>query len=671
MAGEETSREDRLGEVIAGYLRSLEAGKPADREELLRLHPDLAGDLRSFFANHDRMDRAARPIRDAHPVERLPRPFGRYTLQEAIGRGGMGIVYKAYDPTLKRDVALKTDLSGRFASTSEMERFRFEAEAAAGLDHPNIVPIYEVGGEEGQLYFTMKLLEKDSLERRLDAFREDPRKSAQLLLTLARAVRYAHQRAILHRDLKPGNVLLDSEGNPQITDFGLAKRMDGKDDDDIDSPGEPVGTLAYMAPEQTEAQGNRLSTSVDVYGLGAILYALLTGRRPFEGKNAAETLLKVRQEEPVNPRALNARVDADLAAICLKCLEKDPVRRYDSARSLAVDLENWLEGKPIQARPVGRIVRVWRWCRRKPALAGVIALATLLFLFATVVACTSVAGKAASRREILNTNVYEARGFASQVQLQLKAYSAPVLETAEQPALVDLLQKHDLRGLSGFLDRSRSSHASPVFESWFVIDLEGVMIARSPTNAAVGTNVGLRDYFRGTLTHVAGGGPREVHISSVYRSIANNLYMYAICAPIVDSDGKLLAVLAASLSTDDTLGLPTPHDERRKATLVGPFDKGRIAGDPPGQAPDWVIVVHEGVKRGEHAVSISDRFLGELGARQCPGDLHPDSKRRSARNASYADPFQERDPAYQGNWLAGYAPVGNTGFVVIIQQREE
>jgi len=652
MSGEETRREDRLGEVIAGYLRSLEAGKPMDHEEYIRLHPDFA-------------DRAARPIRDAHPVDVLPQPFGRYTLLEAIGRGGMGVVYKAHDPTLKREVALKMILTGRFASPDEKACFRFEAEAAASLSHPNIVPIYEVGEEEGQLYFTMKLLDMDGLERRLQAYREDPGKAAALLRTLARAVDYAHQRAILHRDLKPGNVLLDAEGNPQIADYGLARRLDGSRNG-ISSTGIGVGTLGYMAPEQMEVPGDRLSTAVDVYGLGAILYSLLTGRPP--NKAPAQG----RWEGPESPRALNAKVDADLQAICLKCLERDPSRRYDSARSLSEDLESWLVGKPIQARPVGPVMRLWRWCRRKPALAGVILLASIILASGAAAGFMVAAFRAARRKVILENNVFMARGMAHQVQLQLQAYSRPVLEAAERPELAELFLKRDAAGLAQFLDRVRSATPTPAFESWLIVDPSGVMIARSPSNKAVGTNVDARDYSRGTKAHFAAGGERGVHVSLVYQSLANNVFMYSLCVPILGPRKELLGVLAASLSTGDTLGLPNWPDVRCRATLVGPFDPGRLPEDPSGPVPEWYILVQEGLSPRAPAIPVADPLLKTLATRSCPRELsNPANAGLAVRNAAVHDPYQKLDGTPSAAWLSGYAPVGNTGFVVIIQQREE
>jgi len=325
----------------------------------------------------DRTDADADPTVNARsasgdlPSGMAVRYFGDYEILKVLGRGGMGIVYQARQVSLNRLVALKMIKAGMFADDAELRRFRNEAEAVALLDHPGIVPVYEVGAHDGQRYFSMKLVEGGNLAECLGSYKENPKAAATLLAKIAGAIQHAHVRGILHRDLKPANILIDGEGHPHVTDFGLAKRVEG--DAELTQSGAILGTPAYMSPEQARGRRGSITTASDVYGLGAILYALLTSRAPFGGDSVIETLEAVQTQPPASPRKFNRNVPIDLETICLKCLEKEPARRYHSAEDLAADLGRWVEGRPITARHVGGVARAVMWCRRKPLVAGLAA----------------------------------------------------------------------------------------------------------------------------------------------------------------------------------------------------------------------------------------------------------------------------------------------------------
>ena len=305
--------------------------------------------------------------------------FGDYELLEEIGRGGQGVVYRARQKSLNRTVALKVIGLGPWATDAHLKRFRREAEAAAGLQHPCIVPIHEVGERDGFCYFSMNFIEGGQLD---EVVKREPmpiRRAMELIAKLARTVHYAHEHGILHRDIKPGNILLDAKSEPMLTDFGLARLVEA--DSTVTGTLEVMGTPSYMAPEQAAGNNAQLTSATDVYGLGAVLYQLLTGHPPFAGGTTYETIRLVLDTEPRQPRLLNPKIDRDLSTICLKCLEKDPERRYSSALGLAEDLERWLKHEPIQARRTGVITRSRKWVRRNPTSA--LFAASLIALAAT------------------------------------------------------------------------------------------------------------------------------------------------------------------------------------------------------------------------------------------------------------------------------------------------
>jgi len=305
--------------------------------------------------------------------------LGDYELLEEVGRGGQGVVFRARQKSLDRIVALKVISLGQWASKAHLKRFRLEAEAAAKLEHPGIVPIHEVGERDGSCYFSMKFVEGGQLD---EVARREPipiRQAAELIAKVARTVHYAHEHGILHRDIKPGNILLDAKGEPHLTDFGLVRLVESESS--VTHTLEVLGTPSYMAPEQAVGNNAAVSSVTDVYGLGAVLYQLLTGQPPFAGGTTYETIKLLLDTEPRQPRQLNPKIDRDLSTICLKCLEKDPARRYSSALALAEDLEHWLKHEPIQARRTGVFTRGKKWVRRNPTSA--LLAASLMALAAT------------------------------------------------------------------------------------------------------------------------------------------------------------------------------------------------------------------------------------------------------------------------------------------------
>ncbi len=378
-------------------------------EELVRRFPDLEKRIRSQFALHEALrslpgPKAApraelgtpRAGEDASPTVFVGAEGGSaadpqaaraaaldrravpgYEILEELGRGGMGVVYKARQLSLNRLVALKMVLSGAHAGAAELERFRSEAEVAARVQHPNLVQIYEIGEHDGRPYFSLEFVDGGSLADAIKGRPQPPLMAAQTVETLARAVHAAHERGIVHRDLKPANVLVTATGVLKITDFGLAKRLDGTG---RTATGDILGTPLYMAPEQAAGKVKDIGPATDVYALGVILYELLTGRPPFVAEVSIDIVRQVISDEPLSPSRLQRRLPRDLVTVCLKCLEKDPKKRYPSAAALADDLRRFQNGEPIAARPATRVQRVVKWARRRPALAGLVAVSAVAVL---------------------------------------------------------------------------------------------------------------------------------------------------------------------------------------------------------------------------------------------------------------------------------------------------
>jgi serine/threonine-protein kinase len=626
-----------------------------------------------------------------------PPDFGPYEDIVYYGHGGMGVVYRAFDNTLRKCVALKLPLSDDPAS---LGCFRREPQKIAQLRHPNIIQVHAVGEHEGRPYFTMSLIEGPDSDLHLHYHTRDPRVAAALMVKVARAVQHAHDHKILHRDLKPGNILLDNDREPLVTDFGLAT------EDVWSAVAAPeaaaptladaatrsfqgiVGTMPFMSPEQAETP-KKVTKKSDVYGLGAVLYALLTGRPPFRGETWLETRDQVldRTRKPEPPRNLNPRVDRDLQAVCLMCLNKDPDGRYPSAERFARDLERWLDGRETEARPWGLSERVLRAFRRRPFAAALTG-ASAVLLAATAVTAIVVARERRARleAETLRSNSYAAYGIASTVLWQLEEWSKPVDQIARDPKLRKLLgaaKGPDFRKvlkdpkadpMQRYVDDTsnptlRLGKGSP-FESWYVEDYAGTLLAVNPLNKEiVGDRFDGRDYFKGAMRHARDGrtGLDAVHISRVFLAKDSNIYKFAISAPVRDGDAPdapVLGVVVATMTTNPTLGWVRLSDERRTAVLAG---QGDIAsprwGAGQGAPPGYLILVHPRYKRGEKPVKIPSDRIGEI-IRQRPGgefQLHElDPKRAS--DSSYEDPIDH------SRQLVGFAQVGNTELIVMVQQ---
>jgi hypothetical protein len=356
------------------------APPPPELHDLATLPPERGAALNLPQSLHDLqtapgLDQAASAARIESAPTRV-RYFGDFEIVREIARGGMGVVFEARQMTLDRTVALKMILAGQLADDTDIKRFYTEAQAAAHLDHPGIVSIFEVGQHEGQHYFSMGFVAGQSASQRLAKGPLPAREAALMIRRVSEAIEYAHRRGVIHRDLKPANILLDADGNPRVTDFGLAKKVQG--DSNLTGSGQIMGTPSFMPPEQAGGRHGEVGPAADVYALGATLYALLTGRPPFQAATPIDTVLQVLSNEPVAPRRLDPKLDRDLETICLKCLEKEPRRRYGSAREVADELARFLAGEPIMARPATRAERAVKWARRRPAIAALLGLVALV-----------------------------------------------------------------------------------------------------------------------------------------------------------------------------------------------------------------------------------------------------------------------------------------------------
>jgi serine/threonine-protein kinase len=650
------------GELRAEVERLLEGHEVAERDGFL--------DVPSF-------------VIDAIPLE-LP-DFGEYEQIEYLGHGGMGVVYRACHRGFDCQVALKMSLPSHLASEGDAARFRAEARSMARLKHPNIVRVHEIEEYDGRPFFRMELVEGTSLDRQAERYGRNPVAAAQLVETLARAVHHAHQRGVLHRDLKPQNVLLDGEGTPYISDFGLAKRI-GQDVElaptgprlpgtgaTLDSGSSVsrgiVGTAGFMSPEHADPDREETILS-DVYGLGAILYAVLTGRPPAQGRTLQErtTWLRDPEQRPVAPGVLNPEVDRDLEAVCLKCLEKDPERRYGSAAEVADDLERWRHGLETRARRWGPMTRALRWCRRQRVAAALLVAVALAAVLAGMVWMQSArhrrlqrqheAQQIARRQELLSSTGHVARLVASMVRDRLDELARTVEEESRPPELAALCAQGGGPGLDAYIIQLAERHgrgiAGSQFEAWAILATDGTMLAHSLNPEVIGTRFDSRDYFRGAIAEDLARGDTCVHLSRVYESRAQAIFKFGISCVIHGAGQRAAGVLLATVTTDRTMGLPQTVDSRYVPVLMAPREAPIDPAEPP-LGEEYVVLFHPAYEHGVDPVSFPAELVDRF-------ERHP-------LDAAYRDPLGDRDPRYAGRWLAGSAPVPDTSFVVVVQVR--
>ena len=619
--------------------------------------------------------------------------FGEYELLERIPHRGMGVVYKARNVRTDRIEALKMIASGELASDAEIYRFQDEAKSASDLDNPNIVPIYYFGEENGCHYFTMKWMSGGSLADQIDRYRGDSRAVAEFVAIISKAVDYGHKRGILHRDLKPGNILLDERGEPHVADFGLAKRLDRHSGVHTYPGG--VGTPCYMSPDQ--ARGESLTTASDVYSLGVILYELLTGAVPFDGEDAHDIIQQVLHRPPPDPRMIDPHIDLDMATLCLRCLEKHPENRYQSAEELEHEIQRYLEEEPIY--PVNKVERAWRWCKRRPLTAALLVECVLLLVVATVAVFSGAAAQEKDRREeVLRANEYAARWVAGTVLFKLNNYHDVVANAARDfpPKLFDALRKNEIHTGDAMeqycvdlVNRHGTTRGRVAFGSFFIVGVEGQARARWPppehTIDYLGRDYRWRDYFKGAWK-LAEARSHSAYISRTILSEASKTQRFAISAPIYDEKNEPIGVMVAMTDTGTTLGtldLNDPSDRRHIAMVVAPRDNDRETKDKP-LPEDHIILVHDSLAGGLTrtlksnsavlaAITLADRSNPNRGLEQL---LLPEPTDVVSKE-DFCDPVMdgpcedESGKTRSGPWLAGFAPIGNTGFVAIVETPRE